>query len=109
MTKNITSIVANGTVLLGNVAKNRDYYEWKATFFAYGTFGSGTVAYFWSPDGTTMLPIKDMGGIAVSSAANDSFNVNQCTGSKNTDRISIYATLSGATSPNLSVGYYDNN
>lgn len=111
MAKHAYPVIANNTTtLLGSVVKKRDFHTWKGLFFVYGTFGSGTIAWKWSPDGgTTKLAMTDYGGAAVLSTANDSFVSEMCTGSDNSDKILLYAALTGATNPNLIVGFYDNN
>ena len=110
MTKAVVTITGTGTTLVGYVHKNRNYYSWLATFFAYGTFGGTSVAWQWSPDnGTTKLAMKDLGGNPVASTANDSFNGQFGTGSKNSDAIQIYVTATGGSGINLQVGFYDNN
>lgn len=111
MAKTLINVSATTTgTNVGTVDRRRDHVVWKATFFAYGTFGGGTVAYYWSPDnGTTLMPLTDYSGNPITSAANDSFNSELCTGSHNTDKITIWIALNGATSPSLTIGFYDNN
>lgn len=111
MGKTVITLNANASnQYVGTVIKKRDFYTWQGLHFAYGTWGGGTLAWYWSPDnGTTFLAMKDLTGTAITETSNDSFTSNFCTGSKNADKITIYVTLSGATSPNLTVGFYDNN
>lgn len=110
MAKISVPIAANSTYLLGNVVRQRDRLTWRATFFSYGAFGGGTLTYKVSPDGgTTLITMKDETSIGMSSTSNDIFNVDLCTGSKNTDRAQLYVVLSGATNANLIVQYDDNN
>lgn len=104
------TVAANTTVQLGTVDRRRDHYIWQATMFAYGTWGSGSLAWQWSPDGgTTKLAINDASRSAITSVANDSFQAQGGTGSHNSDKVTIYATLTGATNPSLTVGFFDNN
>lgn len=94
-----------------DVHRRRGATQYDATLFANGTFGGGTIAWLWSPDGgTTKQPIKDMSGTAVTSTAADSFNVQfgNTTTNAASDQIKIYATLTGSTSPSITVGVIDN-
>lgn len=109
MSKQVQSLTTNTSVFLGNVVRPRNFDEWKGLFFVYGTFGGGTVSWLWSPDGgITKLAMTDYTGTAITSSANDSFKANFETGSDNNDRIQLYATLSGGSNSNLTVGFYDN-
>lgn len=111
MAKNqLTSLItADGTYALGKARKKRELETWFGLFYAYGTFSSGTIAWKWSPDnGETLLDMNDLSGSAITSTANDSFTSNIATGSNNSDPIAFYAVLSGAGSPSITIGYYDN-
>lgn len=102
-------IIVDGTYFLGNVRKKRDLPEWMGLFYAFGTWGSGTIAWRWSPDGgTTKLDINDLSGNAITSNANDSFNSNFASGATNSDIVKLYAVLTGSTNASLTVGYFDN-
>lgn len=108
--QNNAAITADGSYKLGTVRKKRDLTEWFGLFYAYGTFGSGTIAWQWSPDGgTTKLAINDLSGAAITSTSNDNFVSNFATGSSLSDGIDLYITLTGSTNPSITVGYYDNN
>lgn len=110
MAKYTATLTTNTSAYVCQVIKARQYDSWRGLFFAYGTFGGGTVAWQWSPDGgTTKLAMNDFNGNAVVSTANDSFFADMETGDKNNDKVNLYATLTGATSPSLTVGVYDNN
>lgn len=103
------TLLANGTLALGAVRKKRDLDSWTGLFVAYGTWGSGTLTWQFSPDGgTTKLTIKDLSGNDITSTADDNFLTNFATGSSNDDPIFLYATLAGATNPNIKVIVYDN-
>lgn len=104
-------ITANTTgTKIGNIVRPRELDFWAALMFAYGTWGSGTLSWYWSPDnGTTLMFFKDLLGGIQTSTANDSFNTTLQTGKNNTDRISAWVALSGATTPSLTVGFYDAN
>lgn len=85
--------------------------EWFANSYVYGTFGGGTVTLFASPDGgTTKIALKDaISGTAISVATTAAMNtIRLGSGSKLDDNIGIYATLSGATNPSLTVAIFDN-
>lgn len=111
--KQVITLSANTTgngTYVGTVTKKRDYHKWEATIFAYGTWGTGTLTWYWSPDGgTTVIAFTDLTDAALSMTTNKSYEVGLCTGSHNSDKIQIYVQLTGATSPSLTVGYYDNN
>lgn len=104
-------ITADGIYDLGYVVKAREYPTWKGLFFAYGTFGGGTISWKWSPVGSTatVLAMEDYTGTAITSTANDSFTGEFATGSKNTDRLRLYASLAGSTGASITVGHYNNN
>lgn len=84
--------------------------EWFANAYIYGTFGSGTVTLFASPDGgTTKVALKDaISGTAITTAAAAMFTLRLGSGSTNTDNIILYATLAGSTNPALTVAIMDN-
>lgn len=115
MSKQIVNIVANtgaNGVFIGNVTRqNKDVYNFFASLCAWGTWGGGTITFYISPDGgTTLIQILDNAYNAVSYTANSFANaIPLGNSSHNNDRLSIWAVLTGATSPNLNVGYYDNN
>jgi hypothetical protein len=91
--------------------RRRGATVYDVTLFANGTFGGGTIAWIWSPDGgSTFQPIKDLSGNPITSTAADSFNAQFGTPATNfaSDQVKIYATLTGATSPVITVGAIDN-
>lgn len=104
------AIIADGTYLLGHVDKARNLDSWKGLFFAYGTFGSGTVAWNWSPvnSSSTLLAMKDYNGTAMTSTANDSFTSEFVTGSHNDDKIALYAVVTGSSGASITIGFYNN-
>jgi hypothetical protein len=110
MAKYTATFAADGTAFICNVVKPRNLPMWQATIFVYGTFGAGTIAWQWSPDGgTTKLALKDFSGTALTTTTNDSLPVQLGTGDKNSDRVKLYAVLTGSTAPSLTVGVFDNN
>lgn len=90
--------------------RKSDANDYFANVFVYGTFGSGTVTLFVSPDGgTTKIPLKDaQSGTAISTAAAAMFSIRLGNGTKLTDAPIIYATLTGSTNPALTVALFDN-
>jgi hypothetical protein len=105
-----TTIAADGAYLIGKLPHRQVANQFYGTFAAYGSsFGGGTVVFSWSPDGgTTKIPLKDENGAAMSTAANALFHRALGNGSTNSDFISIYATMTGSTTPSVTVAVYDN-
>lgn len=103
-----TTISADGTVTVGYVDAPRSMgLMWAATLFCYGTFGSGTVALKWSPDGgTTKLDLVS-GGVPITFTANGSTNIELGVGDTNSTQPIIYAVTTGSTAPDITVGFYD--
>lgn len=107
--KSTTALTTNTSVQIGEAIRTvgSDIYE--ATIFVTGTFGGGTVVIQASPDnGTTKVTLKDTTGTVVSVTANDVYNVRLGNANKNGDSIKLYATMSGSTSPTVSVAVFDN-
>lgn len=101
------TITADGTVKVGNCYKRNELCE--ATIYANGTFGSGTIAWEWSVDGgTTKQPIKDMTQVAMTSTEDDSFGVKFGQANNTAKDLGIYATMSGSTTPSVTVGILTN-
>ena len=99
----------NETVFVADAAGDSDKPMWEATICAQGTFGSGTVALYQSADaGTTKtIAITDLTSVAVTATANKCFG--QVTFSKGYPPIKVYATMTGATNPSVSIYVFDNN
>lgn len=109
MSKYTNTLAADGTAQIAFVKKPRSLTDWLGTFFVTGTFGGGTLAWQWSPDGgTTKLALKDLTGTAITSTAADSFNGTMGTASKNGEEPILYATLTGSTNPSLTFGVFTN-
>lgn len=109
MAKYTSTIVADGSTLLCTIDRNRNLPSFMATVCAYGTFGSGTLILQISPDGgTTKLTIKDNNSVAISLTASGTANIELLTGSKNTDGLQLYATLTGSTNPSITVATFSN-
>jgi hypothetical protein len=80
-----------------------------ATVFVYGTFGSGTLKLQASPDGgTTKIDLPNLSGTAISVTANGIYNIQLGNGNALGADIILYAVLTGATNPSLTVAIYDN-
>jgi hypothetical protein len=81
------------------------------TILAYGTFGSGSLAFYVSPDGgTTKIPLTNSpGGTGIALTANGMIGNQFGHSSSNTQTMTMWATLTGATSPSLIVLVDDNN
>lgn len=109
MAKATQTITTNGDTLIGSLGSASEQPFAIATLFAQGTWGGGTITWKISYDGgTTLINIKDNNGVVMTSSANDTFNISTGMTNKASDVIKIYATLSGATSPSLTVGFFDN-
>lgn len=105
-----SAITADGDYLVATVHRRVTANDWTALVYAAGTFGSGTVAWKFSPDGgTTKIPLKDEGGSAASSTAAASFVIHMGDGSTLSDAPLVYASVSGSTGASLTVGLFDNN
>lgn len=110
MAKYTTTFAADGTAFLCNVVKPRNLPIWQATVYIYGTFGGGTVALQSSPNGgTTKLALKDFSGTAFTATADDNIPIQLGTGDKNSDRVKLYAVLTGSTAPSITIDVLDNN
>lgn len=104
-----TTITTNSTTAICTITKPRALTEWFATLNAFGTFGGGTLAYSISTDGgTTKVPMKDMSGTLYTTTANDAVNVATGVSNHNGFDPIIYAVLSGATTPSITVDVLDN-
>lgn len=112
MTRIATTISTNTTVEIGRLHRPRPLTNWQATFFAKGTFGGGTLSWFWADNNDTvnLLPLTDYTGASITSTANDSFNVTFGNGNKINDDPRFFGTLAGgSTLASITLGYYDNN
>lgn len=70
-----------------------------STVLAFGTWGGGTLAFYISRNGTDVT-LTDATGTAVTATADKAFNV---TLGSDDDLTSLKATLTGATSPSLTI------
>ena len=99
----------NQSSRLFDVIRRHDASHFIATIMAYGTWGSGTLSFYLSPDGgTTKIPMQDFSGAQQTLTADGSFNPNLGNSSGNNDVLSVWATLTGATTPSITVKTYDN-
>ena len=106
-----TTLSANtsGTAIV-TVHKPRSLTNWFATVNAYGTFGSGTLSYSISTDGgTTKVALKDpITGSAYSTASADAIDISLGVANHNGREPILYAVLSGATNPSITIDVMDN-
>lgn len=106
LTPNIT---ADGSFLLTTVYKNRTYNMYYGTIIAAGTFGGGTLTFTVSPDGgATKVPMKDITGNVTSLTAGGMANVPFGVGSRIDDGIQVFATMTGSTTPSVTVSIFSN-
>lgn len=107
-------ITDNGSVYICHVRRRRDATYWIGTILVYGTpgggtFGSGTITWNLSPDnGVTLIPMKDLSGNTITSTAADNFNTTLGNPHNNDQNLTVYATMAGATNPNVTALLYDN-
>lgn len=109
MAKYTANLSANGDVYVCTIRRPSGGGIWSGRFLVYGTFGSGTVALKLSPDGgTTKISLKDSAG-AIAITSNDVVDMPISGYSdKNNESLTIYASLSGATSPSITIEVWDN-
>jgi hypothetical protein len=108
MAKHVATVTSNTTVYLATVVKPHNADMYLATASVYGSFGGGTVNLQMSPDGgTTKINLRDINGV-VAITDNNAVDIALGCGAKNSDNILLYAVLSGATAPSLTVTVHDN-
>lgn len=107
MRRTTTTITANGATEIARITSSVLY---KATISIYGTWSSGTATIQMSVDGgTTKVDLEATVGTAFSATANKIFNLSETVmRGDNTTPVILYATLSGAGSPSLTVKVDDN-
>lgn len=109
MSKHSKSITTNESVFLCSASRGTVMDAYEVTVFATGTFDSGTITIQASPDqGSTLVTLKDTGGTTVSITADDVYNIRTGYAGKNGEEIGIYATMVGATSPDVQITAFDN-
>ena len=90
-------ITANGSYPIGTTAGTISFVQ----------TGTGTWALNYSPDnGTTLIPMKDQSGVAVTGTASGGFNYNLANGTSNANAsgaIQVYVTVTGASGLSLTV------
>ena len=110
--RNITAFTTNATQQIAEIRKTRREESFYVnTIYAYGTYGGGTLAFYVSPDrGTTLIPLTSSpGGTGISLTANGMIGGQFGHPSTNLQTSTLYATLSGATNPNIMIVVDDNN
>lgn len=104
-----STVDTNETVLVAEAAGDSDKDTWKATICATGTWSSGTLTFYLSPDrGTTKPALTDLVGSSISLTSDGCFGPVEL-GKYFASPLQIYATMSGATSPNIKIATSDNN
>lgn len=116
-------MAATTTILSANTAGTAVYTLQKSAYdtpltvslAAYGTFGSGTLTYSISyNNGTTLIPLKLENGTTYSTSTNDVIVFGGVSPRNNfglpdtTNGIKIYAVLTGATGPSITIVATDN-
>ena len=93
-----------------DVDRRRAASYYLATILVYGTFSSGTVELYISPDkGTTKIPITaSPGGPPVTFTANGMVLVNFGNITTSGPALQIFAGITGAGTPSVTVAVYDN-
>lgn len=96
--------------LLRQAVKPRHSDGYGATILASGTFGSGTISIFLSPDnGTTFIPAQKSDGTALTFTAAGANNLTLYVGNSARDAgIGIYYTFTGSTSASAKLWCSDN-
>lgn len=114
MAKHTITISGNTDTQICKIKKPRASDNWCGTIMIYGgggnNFGSGTVTLKISPDqGTTKITTKDSAGTNVTATSNACFVIPVSgAGDSNDDYLSLYASMSGSTSPTVIVEVWDN-
>lgn len=109
MAKKTFNIIGDSTVAIGTATRAGAVEQYKATVFATGTFGAGTITFLASPDGgTTKVPIRDESGVIISLVADDMVNLNVGFAADEANAILIYAQMTGSTTPTVAVNVFDN-
>lgn len=114
MTNYTQSITANGSYKVVDAYRRCDANNYECTLFAFapttgGAWGGGSIAWKASYDGgATLVPITDLTGISITQTSDMSFKCYIDTGTVPQNGTQIYAVMTGATNPVLSVGLCDN-
>lgn len=107
--KHTAQIDTNESVFICDVRRIVEKPMFKATIAVSGSFGGGTVTLQMSPDGgTTKINLRDVTGTIASITANDAYNIELGYGSTNGDNIKLYASMAGATAPDVDIAVFDN-
>ena len=114
MTTTTKTVTTNAAHKITSAYRRADANNYECTLFAFapatgGDWGGGTLAWKASFDlGENLIPINDLSGIAVTQTTDGMFKCYIDTGTIPDNGTQIYAVLTGATSPVLSVGLCDN-
>lgn len=102
---------ADASTVLANIHRRADSQSYAGTLVVQGTFGGGTCTLQLSIDGgVTKITVKDVLGNNVALSANgyQNFVLGNPSTDLGADQITLYATLSGSTNPDLTVALFDN-
>lgn len=104
------SITADGTYLIATVQTPKTGGEhWMGTVFFGGGFGGGTITLKSSPDGgTTKIPETNLAGQAFSMTSAGSIEVDLGNADQAANQITLYAVMTGSTSPTVTATVFDN-
>ena len=111
--RNITTFTANNqSSQICEIRKTRrDASFYINTIYVQGTFGGGTLAFYVSIDGgVTKIPLTSSpGGTGITLTANGTIGNQFGHPAANTQTATMWATITGATSPSVTVVVDDNN
>lgn len=103
------TITENGTTQLCTCAKPRTLQTWFAMLNAYGTFSGGMLTYQVSTNGgTTKVNLKDYSGTVYTATADDAVTMDLGVASINGREPILYAVLTGAGTPSITIDVMDN-
>ena len=109
MATQTANLTANATnTLVATLNKKHRWPNNQVGIHAHGSFGSGTLTFNYSLDGGTTKVSLKKNDTAISWTASDSVNWDSPL-SSGEQAIEIYATLSGATSPDIDLKFIDQN
>lgn len=109
MSKNSVTLTTNDSVKICTVSRGTYMEMYESSLCIYGSFDGGTVTIQVSPDrGTTKITQKDIGGTSVVATENETYNIRLGYAGILGQELEIYATITGATNPNITVDSFDN-
>lgn len=109
MSRKTTVMAADAAnTVIFRAKKPRNAEKYNAMIHIMGTFGSGTVTLFISPNAGTNKNPLDVSGTAISVTAAKSIPIELTIDSAISNEIIGYATLAGATNPSITIIVDDN-